>query len=415
MAGLKGIKIPKKKARLKVRRRIGNAEVDWTDSMELTGIQYHKKRTAAFQMYYREFKPADLVVSVYTWMKKNGYTSDEIKFAKNGKVSVQTSIMARCLVNGMPDLHEAHNTYWKGLDGTMSDIKPVSEYVIYAVKKSIKYGKDRVEEEKEAVKKYKPTIKQVMTSTSISMASRIDDFVEGFIDGDKTLKIAKFDPVKILHEVQAKANHARIIKSFYIHTYDDFVKLNGIPKSSELKNMSEIEQDEWEQIGENYNHLSKKQIKDYTTIYTKIINACDIITAESKSTRKPRITKPKSPDKLVSKLKFKASDTEYGIASIPPHKLVGAVLAVIFNCKTRKLGVYVAEDADGFTVKGTSLKRFDENKSMQRTVRKPENLFSEYKRLTKPRSLKMFNSLTTTEKKLNGRFNIDTILLAVFE
>jgi len=287
MAGLKGIKIPKKKARLKVRRRIGNAEVDWTDSMELTGIQYHKKRTAAFQMYYREFKPADLVVSVYTWMKKNGYTSDEIKFAKNGKVSVQTSIMARCLVNGMPDLHEAHNTYWKGLDGTMSDIKPVSEYVIYAVKKSIKYGKDRVEEEKEAVKKYKPTIKQVMTATSISMASRIDDFVEGFIDGDKTLKIAKFDPVKILHEVQAKANHARIIKSFYIDEYEELLTLINMPTASSLKQLPEDEQNDLKQLAEGYRHMSAKQVKTMFKLFKSIVDACDIIIAEQKTRRKP--------------------------------------------------------------------------------------------------------------------------------
>ena len=150
-------------------------------------------------------------------------------------------------------------------------------------------------------------------------------------------------------------------------------------------------------------------------MHKKIIDACDIVIVEQKATKAPRKVKQKSADQLVSKLKFKSNDSSYGIASVAPSGLIGAVAAVVFNCKNRKLGLYVAIDADGFKVKGTTLLNFNEEVSTQKTLRKPGDVLPEFKKITKPKALKTFKSLTTTDTKLNGRFNDETIILAVFK
>ena len=145
------------------------------------------------------------------------------------------------------------------------------------------------------------------------------------------------------------------------------------------------------------------------------MDACDIIIAESKSQRKPRKVKQKSAADKVKKLQYKISDSDYGIASEPPEKIIGAVACIVFNCKNRKLGIYISTDNDGFQVKGTSLTNYDEANSLQKTLRKPQEQLSLFKKTTKVRATKQFESLKTTDTKLNGRFNKETVILAIYK
>ena len=187
--------------------------------------------------------------------------------------------------------------------------------------------------------------------------------------------------------------------------------------------MSEQDQDMYAQLKEGYDHLSTKQQKSILEMYQRIVDACDIISVESKAQRKPRKAKLKSADQLVKKLNYKLSDSNYGIASIPPEKLIGANIALIFNCKNRKIGLYYASNIDplkmgrdgsGFSVKGTTLLGYNEEKSVQRTVRKTDEFLPQIKKTTKSKTEKLFETLKTTETKLNGRFNNETVILAVF-
>ena len=126
---------------------------------------------------------------------------------------------------------------------------------------------------------------------------------------------------------------------------------------------------------------------------------------------------------MVKKLQYKMSDTDYGIASVPPSSLIGANIAVVYNTKNRKLGIYYASNVDpkglmregsGFGVKGTTITGYDEEKSVQKTLRKPKETLGIVKKTTRAKTVKTFQELTTTDTKLNGRFNKETILLAVF-
>ena len=143
---------------------------------------------------------------------------------------------------------------------------------------------------------------------------------------------------------------------------------------------------------------------------------------KQKQLRKPRKPKVYSADKLVAKLKFKKVDEKYKLASIDPAQIIGASELWVFNVKTRKLGKYVASNIDpkgmqrdgtGLSVKGTTILGFDEKQSIQKTLRKPEEQLKEFKDSGKVKLRKFLEDIKTTDTKLNGRSNTDTVLLKV--
>ena len=75
----------------------------------------------------------------------------------------------------------------------------------------------------------------------------------------------------------------------------------------------------------------------------------------------------------------------------------------------------IVEDSCTIKVKGTTLQYYDEKKSVQRTVRKPEEIMPQWKKVTTHKVPTQFGYLKTTETKLNGRFNADTIILKAFK
>ena len=94
----------------------------------------------------------------------------------------------------------------------------------------------------------------------------------------------------------------------------------------------------------------------------------------------------------------------------------------VFNAKTRKIGKYVASSIDpkglqregtGLSVKGTTIIGYDEKNSIQKTLRKPEEQLKEFKGSGKVALRKFLDDIKTTDTKLNGRCNLDTILLKV--
>jgi hypothetical protein len=142
----------------------------------------------------------------------------------------------------------------------------------------------------------------------------------------------------------------------------------------------------------------------------------------SKATRKTRKPKSKPAAKVVEKVKYKKTDDKYKLASVDPASIVGATTLWVFNTKTRKLGRYVASEIDptgagregsGLSVKGTTITGFDEAQSIQKTLRKPDDTLKDFKAAGKVKLRKFMEELPTTETKLNGRLNPDTIILKV--
>jgi hypothetical protein len=169
------------------------------------------------------------------------------------------------------------------------------------------------------------------------------------------------------------------------------------------------EQDE--QLREGYSHLDKADIKKAVELFQGIIGACDLITAESKASRKTRSPKPKSAEKLVAKMKFCKSDEKYKVASINPADIIGCNELWVFNTKTRKIGKYIANEHDTLQVKGTTIQFFNENESVAKTLRKPEQQLAEFNKSGKVQLRKFLLNIKGVETKLNGRINNDTVIL----
>ena len=121
-------------------------------------------------------------------------------------------------------------------------------------------------------------------------------------------------------------------------------------------------------------------------------------------------------------MKFNKADDKYSLASIDPTLIVGANELWVFNVKTRKLGKYVASSIDpkglardgtGLSVKGTTIIGFNEKESIQKTLRKPEEQLKAFKAAGKVALRKFLEEINTTDTKLNGRCNPDTVLLKV--
>ena len=65
------------------------------------------------------------------------------------------------------------------------------------------------------------------------------------------------------------------------------------------------------------------------------------------------------------------------------------------------------------SIKGTTIVGFDAHKSIQKTIRKPEEKLKEFKSAGKITLRKFLADINATDTKLNGRINEEIILLKI--
>jgi len=216
--------------------------------------------------------------------------------------------------------------------------------------------------------------------------------------------------------------HARKLVKFYEGELAEFKELQNPPTAAQMKKMSERDLDMLAQLKEGYSHLSKKDIANYVAALESLVDACMFVVDTSKAVRKPRKAKPKSADKLIVKLNYLKADNTLNLASINPTDIIGANELWIYNTKSRKIGRYVASNIDpkgmkrdgtGLSIKGTTIVGYDEALSIMKTLRKPAEQLKEFKAAGKVALRKFLDDIKTTEARLNGRINGETILLKV--
>jgi len=168
-----------------------------------------------------------------------------------------------------------------------------------------------------------------------------------------------------------------------------------------------------EQIKEGWSNYTKPQIKKLVAYCDQVILDCQKVSGESTKSRKPRKRKAKSPEQLTAKMKYMTEFKELNLTSIKVTDIIGSMVLWVYNTKTRKLGVYHAEDAGGFSVKGSGILNFSESKSIQKKLRKPEQMLPEVLSGGKVFLRNVMDSIRAVDSKLTGRINGDTILLRV--
>lgn len=272
-------------------------------------------------------------------------------------------------------------------------------------------GKKALEEKVEKIeqKLAKPviSIQERMKEQVSDLCGNIEGFLDEMVDGAKTIK--DFDPYKMMmsYQPEIKGPHAKIIKEEFAAQHAEALEVL-----------------EWkdEELKEAYAHFDAKMRKAFVQFYEIINTACDTIIATKATTRKARKPKARSKEAIVKKLKYAVNFPELGLASLHPTDIVYANEVWTYNTKTRKIGVYRAKNIDpknmqrpgtGIMVKGTTLQDYDEDTSIQKTLRKPAEMIKGFD-AGKMKCKKSFEELTTTPTKMNGRFNEHTIILRTF-
>jgi hypothetical protein len=348
--------------------------------------------------YYRlesdikTYKPA-----VAKWMETVGCTKADItafKKVKDARVGTTMGAVACCLNRGMTPQRADFN---QGRD-TAAWLRAEIVRVIAAGKDDIDEVEAKaIEAAKPAV--YTPSIQERVREAAMRMTEEIENAIESFQADPEAFNPKEFKMLNLLKAVEAKAAHARIIKEFYAKDL------------AELEELASGKADE--QLKEGYSHRSKKQILKLIAFYQEIMAACTMLTQEAKVNRAPRKTKAVPAEKIVAKLKYMKTNEPLKLVSINPTDIIGAGELWIYNTKTRKLGKYVAAEFQTLSVKGTTITGFDEFKSVQKTVRKPEEKLKEFKAANKVALRKFLDDINATDTKMNGRINEETILLKV--
>jgi hypothetical protein len=324
---------------------------------------------------------------------------------------------------GLADSNEEYNKYWESLPGTMGTPKPISEFINKNLHE-LKASGDKIVEEKEEEKKkeeakgkYVPTIQERIAAAIPDMIDPFEKGIDDFIQGTR-LDFKDIKALTLFRQLEVKQPHAKIIADLYEPQLVEMRELLNPPVAK-----TEQEKDWAQQLKDGYSYYSKKQIKQLYEFYASIITACEGIIAERKANRKPRKLSKKAPEQVVAKLKYKVVDETYG-ASVEAHKFISANMLVIFNCKNRKLGVYYTSNEDplqqkrdgtGLYLKGQTLQRYDEEKSVWKVLRKPQLQLEEVRNLNTRRKFEnWWETVTTTPTKMNGRLNPETLLIGVY-
>ena len=384
-----------KKASIAIRQNKGrDLSPKWDGHETMSTDQFMKHFRVSMEWYRLESGGKELKPKVINWMSGNGYTKEQIKAfkdTKDNRCGTTMGAIAANLLRGMPavrsDFNEGRNT---------------AEWLNKAVKAVIEEGKNDEVESENTITEVKiiaqPTIQERVKEAAMKMTVEIEDAIESFQTNPETFDPKAFKLLNLLRGRQVKAAHARIIKELYSRNYNELVE------AASTKD---------EQLKEAYAHLSKANLKKITLFYNEILSACDMLAQEAKVNKKPRAQKPTDKSKIVAKMKYLKQDDKLKIVSINPQDIIGAKELWVFNVKTRKLGKYVTTEFSELNVKGTTITGFNENTSVQKTLRKPEEQLKEFKAAGKVVLRKFLEDIKAVDIKLNGRINEDTVLLKV--
>jgi hypothetical protein len=356
--------------------------------------QFLRHFHSAMGWYRLESSGKELKPKVINWMSANGYTKDQIaefKKTKDNRCGTTVGAIAACLLKGMPTVRADFN---EGRD--------TAEWLRASITKIVADGKDDIDDSEATVEVkpdvYTPSIQERVREASYKMTEEIETAIEAFQADPESFDPKAFKVLNLLKAKEAKAAHSRIIKEFY---------------SKDLNELVEAATTKDEQLKEAYSHLSKAQLKKITQFYQEIVSACEMLGQEAKINRKPKAKKAVPAEKIVSKLKYKKADEPLKLVSINPADIIGAKELWIYNTKTRKLGKYIANEYLELTVKGTSIVGFNENTSVQKTLRKPVEQLKAFKDAGKVQLRKFLEDINAVDTKMNGRINEETILLRI--
>lgn len=421
---------PRKKRKVVRAPKVSKAEPQWDDWEKLEPKDFGKRIHAALDYYRLDCKSADYKRWTVDYMRTNDDWSKQANnFSKIPESRFHSTIGAVCrmAILGRPNVNEAYNKYWESLPGTSGTVRPLKDSIDKFLNE-LKFKADafveaereakKLEEKKSQANVHVPSIQERIQAQAWLMDEKPQEWLDSWLEDPEKFNPKGFDFKKHFYDVKLTQAHARKIREYY---EPELIELREVLDPPKLpKDATEKEQDYAQQLKEGYSIFSKSDIKKKTQALELYVGALNVVIDTAKAMRKPRKKQPRSKEKLIAKLKYAISNDKFQLASINPIEIPGCNELWVFNVKTRKIGKYVAKVIDplgaeregtGLSVKGTTITQFNEEKSIQKTLRKPEEKLKEFKDAGKRKLTTFLEEINAVDIKLNGRLNSDTILL----
>lgn len=169
---------------------------------------------------------------------------------------------------------------------------------------------------------------------------------------------------------------------------------------------------------ENPNDYILQSLRKMRTVYNEYKDyanrALKALSNQQTRLKAPVKTTSINPAKMTKMVQFLKSYPELNLKSISVTGIIGGKRLYVYDVVARKIRSFTSNATAGFMFTGTTLKNFDPEKSVAKTVRNPQTFFSQFNDGILISDLhKAFKNLTTTEATTTGRFNENLILLKV--
>ena len=313
----------------------------WDDADKLDAVELQNRMLDALRFYEYYLDRGDMLNFAMEWMVNNDYGKEDIKLIRNLPKEITLSTagkLCRMLSMGMPKVHGSkdHADYVK-----REITKALEASRIHSAHKKLE---SKIEEKPK--EKPIPPMKRLENKVYENVIAVIDWALDDWID-TKTIEPINVSSLLGSSNIPAKGCQ------FVITWLDAYI--------DELKSAQAGEDEE---AVEGYSFLTKRELNKWLKSFEKMKD--DVEKYKKAHTKAVvRVKKVKPPLQQVSKLNYDKENSKVSAMKIP-----GSVVTIIWNQKTRKLQVYYAVGRSGLSVKGTSIKDFDETKSYQFTVRK---------------------------------------------
>ncbi len=377
-------------------------EPSWTDAESISIEDYNDRKSKALLFYNYYLDSADMRPWVIDWMQSNGYDKSDVSAIKGLPPTAVVSTvgkLVRMLQRGMPDCHPSASI-------STSASKFIHDHLKDAIKDYHFLAAEKKSQGEEDDSKPKPAVKTPLQRLEAKVNNEVIVHLEELLDkvaevesGDTPTKMPYMDVSMLLRSAGIPAKGAKFVVDWLTTHHAEF-------KAAVDRTCPDAV--------EGYSYLRKPQLNRIVANFEKMIDGA-ATHSKVKSTRRPRVKRPKAADKQVARLKYCQEDDTYSLQSIDPISIPFSQRVYVFNTKYRQLSIYYSSTPSGFSVKGTSIKEFDPDKSITMTLRKPEDVLPLILSGTVRKIDNLLKTLKTKPRKANGRINNNTVLLKAFD
>lgn len=342
-----------------------------------------KIRAFAWYNYFNGYKEAKAFVVQYVLKANDKATASLIKKAPDQKFNKSVAWLMQMSMKGF----EVNTEEQLAIDTDIARVLSIAK---------------QVEQEKENEtdnKPKKPNVQEIMRERAMVVGGDLEGLLDDYIADGIPAK-HKISPIGTLMVSTMLPQHVPLLIA---------------PWEAQKKEFEELQTTDDKDLLEAYSNLGKIQIRNLIKFCELVIHDLHSYVTYKKSTRAKPKKKAVPIAKLVAKFKYLKSFNELKLESLSPVKIPESKELFAYDTKKRKLHYYKADElSGGLTVKNSTLVGFSASESCIKTLRKPKEQLSEFKKASKPNSRKFFENIKAVETKTSGRFNENIIILKIF-